>query len=381
MAFFSRPNLDDVQFKQLSGTTLTLSGKTIFNNTTGLILTDDNDNKIPIVVTGASNNKVLTYYDGKIVLMSGGSGGGGVYYNSSPTTCTVGGLNCGTDIYGCEISKILECIVAPVLMPTLTPNSYTFTEKSSTKLYQEVGSVISSICVCSIYNRGSVTPSYGGTSYRTGIPRCYKYDYYCPSCNCYYNICTCVTNSFVNTPKLNNFPISHCCVNRIRGTVYYCEGEPPHYSNGCDISGCTCPAGSLTSCINKIGVYPYFWGVSNHTGSFSSNSCYQNCLINNASGCCVCPTNGNVVVDNYNSSENRIWLAIPNCGGCLKTKWQGGNSLENKGNIPSETGLFDNNSVVCNVCISSPNSYWSNVPYTFYISSYPTSINYSMTFS
>ena len=43
MAFFSRPNLDDVQFKQLSGTTLTLSGKTIFNNTTGLILTDDND--------------------------------------------------------------------------------------------------------------------------------------------------------------------------------------------------------------------------------------------------------------------------------------------------------------------------------------------------
>ena len=55
------------------------------------------------------------------------------------------------------IGKILECIVAPVLMPTLTPNSYTFTEKSSTKLYQEVGPLISSICVCSIYNRGSVT--------------------------------------------------------------------------------------------------------------------------------------------------------------------------------------------------------------------------------
>ena len=41
MTFFSRPNLDDVQFEQLSGTTLTLNGNTIIYSVSGLSLSGD----------------------------------------------------------------------------------------------------------------------------------------------------------------------------------------------------------------------------------------------------------------------------------------------------------------------------------------------------
>lgn len=116
MSFFSRPNLDNEQFKQLSDNVLTLSGQTRIASVTGLTLTDGSGGYIPIIATGGTNNKVLTYINGEIVLKSiSGGTGSGVYSGASPTTCTVGGLCSGSAIAGCSITNILQSILVPAI--------------------------------------------------------------------------------------------------------------------------------------------------------------------------------------------------------------------------------------------------------------------------
>lgn len=113
MPFFARPNLSDIQFKQITGSTLTLSGETRISTPSGLTLIGQSG-YVPInLTTGNTNYNVLTYIDGEIILQPASGGGSGVYTGASPTTCTVGGLCSGTAIIGCSISSILEEILVP----------------------------------------------------------------------------------------------------------------------------------------------------------------------------------------------------------------------------------------------------------------------------
>jgi len=119
MTFFARPDLSDVQFKQLPGSVLTLSGETRIASPSGLTLIGESGNFIPINLTsGNTDTNILTYICGQIILLpqtGGGSGGSGVYSGDSPTTCSVGGLVCGSAIAGCSISGILEQILVPAI--------------------------------------------------------------------------------------------------------------------------------------------------------------------------------------------------------------------------------------------------------------------------
>ena len=56
MTFFARPNLDDIQFKQLTGSTLTLSGQTRIIETNGLTLSDGAGSNIVITAKNASSH-------------------------------------------------------------------------------------------------------------------------------------------------------------------------------------------------------------------------------------------------------------------------------------------------------------------------------------
>ena len=76
MSFFSRPNLDNLQFKQTVDAILELSGQTRILKTSGFTLTDGAGGNVIITASGASsstNMYVLTYNHalGKIVLASG----------------------------------------------------------------------------------------------------------------------------------------------------------------------------------------------------------------------------------------------------------------------------------------------------------------------
>ena len=129
MGFFARPNLDNIQFKQLSGTTLTLSGQTKILNLNGLSIANGSGNTIIINAKGAVDGNVMTYNAGtnEISLSLPSSGAStGIYICASPTTCTVGGLPAGSPISGCTIAKILEKILVPTINPTVTPPAFTY---------------------------------------------------------------------------------------------------------------------------------------------------------------------------------------------------------------------------------------------------------------
>lgn len=119
MPFFTRPDLSDIQFKQMSGSTLTMSGVTDF-----IGILKSKSVEIDATLTGATSaitGHVLTFLNGKIRLApggSGGGGGGGNAFNSSRTTTRVGvpAVNIG----GSTIQQFLEGYFFPSVPPTLS---------------------------------------------------------------------------------------------------------------------------------------------------------------------------------------------------------------------------------------------------------------------
>lgn len=361
MPFNSRPNLDDDQFRQISGTTLTLNGEVIIGNKSGLKLTGDSG-VIPIIVTGGTDNYVMTYLSGKIVLAEPtASGGSGNYSYTDLTTCTVGGLQSGSNVYNCSVVDILHTIISPTLSPTLVPNSNTLSIIPTSTIY-EVGCQVA-FTACGTYNQGSVSPVYcSGPSVRTGLPTRYSYtDIGGGVCN----VTTTSLNNCVTLP-LRSIVLGN---NVVYGNVSYSAGQYPKNSDGSCMVGMCCASGitSPSKQVTVAGVLPYFWGSS------ATPPTINQALINTSCKC-VGYSNSDVLVSNYNVTGKYIWFAIP-ATSTSKTKWQGSNSPSNCGTIPGD--LF---STQTTCTISSPSSCWSSETYKFYVSNYPTSINYGMTF-
>lgn len=369
-SFFARPNLSDEQFKQLNGTTLTLSGQTRIANVSGFSISDGST-YIPIIVTGGTYNDVLTYRNGQIVLAeSTASGGTGVYTCASPTTCTVGGLPAGCAIYGCSVVDILQSILVPTVPPAVVaPFHSAFSVSPSTSIY-EIGTCIS-LCITSCFSRGSIIPQYcGACCFRSGLASAYNYvDFGVPTVVSSIACCNChaLSTYQINTPT-----------NTISGSITYSSGATPAYNSSGGIfaavltSGITTPTRSCTI----TGIYPWFWGYSTAAPTINQ------ALIDSISTCgckCVGSSNGSINVDNFNVTGKYIWFAIPSTS-TIKTSWQGANNPSNNGFIP---GALFPAGIACTV--NSPScdapSCWTAQSYSFYVSSYATSINYGMAFN
>jgi hypothetical protein len=125
--FFTRPDLSDIQFKQISGSSLNLSGSTRIADSGSLIVDGDLvlDGK-EIVASGVTGvdvfaGDVLTLdVDGKIKLMPSGSGGTGFYNGASPSNITVGGIPAGTTLTGKTYDDLFEELLITYLVPTFT---------------------------------------------------------------------------------------------------------------------------------------------------------------------------------------------------------------------------------------------------------------------
>lgn len=112
MSFFTRPNLSDVQFRQLTGDTLTMSGTTNFSGTL-----KSKGVEIDATLTGATSavtGSVLTYLAGKIRLAP--SSGGDSAFDSNRTTTRSGipAVNVG----GSSVKQFLEGYFFPSVPPT-----------------------------------------------------------------------------------------------------------------------------------------------------------------------------------------------------------------------------------------------------------------------
>ncbi len=370
MPFFARPDLSNEQFKQLSGSTLTLSGTTRIAKIGGLEFIDEYGTPIPVIITGASDSKVLTYYDGNLILMSGGTGSTGLLYPYvESATTTVGGLCAGQNLYGVQVVDILHDILVPTLCPSLIMPSSTFTisclPTTSTGFY-EVGTYI---CVtgCSTFCRGCVNPAYcctlgDGSDKRSGLPSAYSYTYWAGTVNSSASLVCPYTNTFIFMPLSATTATNYSISER---TFYSAATNNVLKSDG----SCWCsplPSG-CTSAINRsiTSMYPYFYGVSDSVPVAGS------ALLSTGTKC-VCLSNGNVPI-NFNAIDKYLWLAIPS--GTTKVRWTGSNSVTNTESIPG--GLFSAKSTVS---VNSPSSCWSGRNYDFYISNYKTCTCESGTF-
>ena len=354
MPFFSRPNLENEQFKQLSGSTLTLNGQTQIATTSGLTLTDGAGTNVLITASGASsstNGYVLTYCDTTKVIslaQSSASGGSTIYNGASPTTCSVGGLNSSTAIACCQLSCIIQMIVAPVISPSLIPPSSSLSLSPATTTF-EIGCNIAFTGIIN-FNSGVVSPVYcGGPSVRTGAATGYTFT----------NIGGNQYSGINNTCIMPSISITSGN-NTASGVATYASGQTPINSDGSLLIGCTCPAGSISSSVVVCGIYPYFYGNSVSAPTAGS-------ALLTTGNKCVTDSSNNVIV-NYNVTSKYIWLAVPTIS-TIKTKWEGSNApTTNTESIPG--GLFN---VPTSVLVNSPSSCWTGVNYNFYISNYPTS--------
>ncbi|MFW6246735.1 MAG: hypothetical protein ACOC22_00970 [bacterium] len=119
--FFSRPNLDDLQFRQVPGSELSLSGLTRIGTYSGLTLTNGNGEDVLITLSGASTattqGYVLTYIDGQVSLQASAASGTSTIFDTHrettrsgiPTVC-VGG--------DCSINNFLEGYFFPAVGPS-----------------------------------------------------------------------------------------------------------------------------------------------------------------------------------------------------------------------------------------------------------------------
>lgn len=319
MAFFSRPNLDDVQFKQLSGTTLTLSGTTIFDkNDGGLTLSDENGVRIPVVIlsSGRTSQNVLKYVSGGtggcLVLGQVSSGGTstGFYPYNECSTCTVGGLPAGSCLYNETIADILHDILVPVQQPTKVEPSFTFTLSCSPSAYPSgyyaIGTSIS-VTGCTKFNQGSVSPVYCvGPSVRSGLPVCHRYT---NSCFGGGGICD-VTTTSTGASFIASYNIDGTRI--YGGRVFYSSGDTILNSEGSGATFTTfCTSNPLPSGCTSISnrcvcaVYPYFYGKS--TGS--TRPVPDATLI--VGGISVVNLSTSTVTVNFGSVGEYTWLAIP----------------------------------------------------------------------
>src|ERR1035437_1621811 len=319
MTFFARPDLSDIQFKQLSGSTLTMSGATDF---VGIL----KSKSIEIDGTATTVGQVLTFDGNKIKLMpsvSGGSSGSSFYYLTSPTTCTVGGLPAGSLISGCTISRILEEILVPEICGVLTAPSFTFAISPATSTY-EVGANIT-VCAITCFSRGSINPQEcSASAYRSGLPVAHVYTPYgCAPISA-------VTTSLSNTCTLAAHPVVNGN-NTISAYVAYSCGAQPKGSKGTNF-GSPLAAGTTTPLTCTIcGLYPYFYGKV-ASGGCPAGVCRPAATASLITGGtkCVCNSDNTIYV-NFNSTANDyIWFAIPSAYSS-KTCWYI-NALNN-GNI------------------------------------------------
>lgn len=153
-------------------------------------------------------------------------------------TKTVGGVNNGMQFEsGTPLETVIRQILNPVEGPTLTPPSATITT-SDAKVYEK-GSTVSVTLKVNL-NRGSISPAYGTSGYRSGPATGYSIN----------GGVVQTGNTFVRTVDESNASYT--------GTANYSQGEQPKDSHG-DNYGSPLPAGSVTSAVLTFEFVNAMW--------------------------------------------------------------------------------------------------------------------------
>lgn len=392
MGFFSRPNLDDLQFKQTIGDKLTLSGETIIHQINGLKFRDENGNLIGVNVSGGIDGDVLTKIGNELVLVEGGSGGTSIYNGKTPVSIDLGGWKVGDELSGKTITHILEKLLVPTQYPTLTNPTYTFELYDTSdnlvpqsKRILEVGTKIDNtqFKVKAIFNKGRINPLYssGGSSigYRSG-------DVTKHTNRTFFGVSfekTVFVEGYINGIQTVNYNLSEFegnpsfriqdGYNWIYSSASYGSGVQPKDSDLGDFDSPLNGGTTQEKYIMINGIYPYFFGSSlTNPTQMTFNDLIQDSNTNKV----VDVSDGSITINfNTGNTDNFIWFAVPH-EMAIKDKENWKISELNKGNIGSPSDLFNQFTLVEGTTIN-----WEDIEYELYVSNYTTTVNEPMVIS
>ena len=309
---------------------------------------------------GSGNTNVSTSGDTVIITSSGATG---IYDSASPSNIAVGGVPVGTVLTGRTLEEIIEDMLVTVFNPTLVNPNNTISDDTANT--QEVGVTVPTVNFTATFNRGLITPAYGTSGLRSGLPNTYNYT----GTNLPASV---ASTSLSNLQTINNYEIL-LGANTWTSTVSYDIGEQPLDSDGGNFST-PLPAGTTgvkTTSIN--GIYPWFYGKVSSGGAAAgvNRPTADQALINGFDGKLVASSTGTIIVPDFASTaDDYIWFAIPSTS-TDKNVWYV-NALNNGliGGAVGGANLFPNFDTVS---INSPTALWSGVNYKIYISNVQSS--------
>jgi hypothetical protein len=159
----------------------------------------------------------------------------------------VGGIDAGSTFSATSFTDFVDLLMYPELFPSLVAPSSTFT--ISPVGLREIGEVITTISVSAAFNRGTISPAYGTSGYRSGLPNTYVYTGT--------GLSNQASTALTDSRSVTTYTVLSGAQSWT-GAVAYDAGEQPLSSKGNNYNA-PLSAGTTGAITRTItGVYPYF---------------------------------------------------------------------------------------------------------------------------
>lgn len=267
------------------------------------------------------------------------------YTNATPTPTTIGGISSGTTFNGKTMTEMWDSLLYPELFPSFTNPSNTFTFNSAGIF--ENGATIPLISFSATFNRGTISPAYGTSGFRAGVPETYMYTGT--------GLSNTTTSILTDSKSISNYVVVNGS-NSWTGAVKYLAGEQPLSSKG-NPTNIPYPAGTTSPAlsVSLTGLYPVFYLKSS---SPITSAMMQTAINNGTASKLVVSSTGTITLP-YNLSSQYMAFAYPATSTTKTTYFV---TALDTGAIG---GLFP---TLTTLSVSSSLGYWSNINYKIHTS-------------
>lgn len=203
--------------------------------------------------TKDSSTTPATYSWVAVNVQAGGSGSGSLQ-KAITAAIDVGGIDAGDEFaVGTSYDDMWDALLNPTLYPTFTNPSASLSYSADT--YYEVGTSIAATTATASLNRGTISPAYGTSGYRSGAAT--NYALASSGADTEYSDSSTSSGSFA-LPALTRATKGNIV---LTATVSYAAGEQPKDSKGNDYDS-PLAAGSKTASKTMQFIQPYYYGKS-----------------------------------------------------------------------------------------------------------------------